>query len=224
MAELEQLLRAVGAELDWPATPEPRFELAPRRRGLRRPVWAAIALAAVAAAVALSVPSARSAILRAFHLGGVTVVRVSTTPRAPAVPLGRYVGPVVGAAKARSMLGAPLRIPPALHPGELHLSGSAVSTLLRTPEPVLLTELPSDGYILKKIAVTSTRLESVSVDGRPGFWLAGPKHVIVFPDAPPRLAGNVLVWQRGTITYRLEAPHLTQAKAQAIAARLNGTS
>ncbi len=223
MTELEQLLRTASAELEWPATPELRLRLS-QRRELRRPLWAAIALAVVAVAVALSVPSARSAILRAFHLGGVTVVRVQTTPRARTVPLGRYVGPVVGPARAQKILGAPLRLPRQLRAGELHLSGAVVSTLLHAPQPVLFSELPSDAFILKKIAASSTRVSYLSVDGWPALWIAGAKHVIVFPDAPPRLAGNVLVWQRRTITYRLEAPGLTLVQARALAAKIDGTS
>jgi len=224
MPELERSLRALAGDLDWPATPELALRLAPRRHDLRRPLLAAVALAVVAAAIAFSVPSARSAILRFFHLGGVTVERVDTLPSARPVQLGRSLGPVVGLARATRIVDGPLRIPPALRPGPLHLDGTVVSTLLHAPEPVLLSELPSDAFILKKVAATSARLEGVTVDGFPGFWLTGPKHVIVFPDAPPRLAGNVLVWQRQSITYRLEAPHLTLEKARAIAARIDGTS
>jgi hypothetical protein len=223
MTELEQRLQALGGELEWPETPALGLRLAPPRRRLH-PGWAAVALAVVAGAVALSIPSARSALLRVFHLGGVTVERVNVRPRARAVPLGRYLGPVVGARVARQVLGRPLRLPPALHPGELHMTGAVVSVLLRAPRPMLLSELPSDVYLLKKIAVTSTHLEGVSVDGQPGFWITGAKHVILFPDAPPRLAGNVLVWQRGSITYRLEAPDLTLARARRVAAEVGGTS
>jgi hypothetical protein len=224
MAELERSLRTLAAELDWPATPEPVLVLAPRRRDVRRALLAAVALAVVAAAVALSVPSARSAILHALHLGSDTVVRVDTLPRAPSVPLGRYVGPAVGTAKARSALGGQLHLPPRLHAGALHLQDSIVSTLLHAPEPVLFSELRSDGYLLKKLTFSSTHVIGVVVDGNAGLWITGAKHVIVFPDAPPRLAGNVLVWQRGTITYRLEAPHLRLADARTIAAQIDGTS
>lgn len=224
MPELERSLRALAVELDWPATPELALRLEPQRRDLRRALLAGVALAVVAAAVAFSVPSARGAILRFFHLGGVTVERVETLPSARPVQLGRSVGPVVGIAKATRIVSGPLRIPATLRPGPLHLEGSVVSTLLHAPEPVLLSELPSDSFILKKIAASSARLEGVTVDGFPGFWLTGPKHVIVFPDAPPRLAGNVLVWQRRFVTYRLESPHLTLTRARSIASQIDGTS
>ncbi len=224
MTELEQRLHALCGELDWPETPAPTLRMEPRPRRRLHPGWAAVALAVVAGAIALSVPSARSAILRVFHLGGVTVERVNVTPRARAVPLGRYVGPVVGAQAARRMLGRPLRVPPALHPGELHMTGAVVSVLLHAPGPVLLSALPSDAYFLKKVAATSAHLEGVTAHGLPGFWITGAKHVVVFPDVPPRLAGNVLVWQKRNITYRLEAPRLTLAKARALAAQLDGTS
>jgi len=78
MTDFERELRALDVE--WPAAPELRLELARRRR-----VRAVVAVALVAAlAAAFAVPQSRSAILRFFHLGGVTVVRVETLPPAAA--------------------------------------------------------------------------------------------------------------------------------------------
>jgi hypothetical protein len=53
--------------------------------------------------------------------------------------------------------------------------------------------------------------EPVTVSGEPGFWISGEPHVLVYldPSGRPfedrvRLVGDVLVWQRGEVTLRLE--------------------
>jgi len=63
---------------------------------------------------------------------------------------------------------------------------------------------------------------SPSVNGRRGVWVAGPAHAVVFRDElgriveSPRLARNVLLWEDGGVTYRLEGG-LTRERALAIA-------
>jgi hypothetical protein len=53
------------------------------------------------------------------------------------------------------------------------------------------------------------------------LWLSGRRHVFFGPGgAPPRLAGNVLVWQHGALTLRLEGRDLTLRRAQGLAAEL----
>src|SRR5215475_9213919 len=94
-------------EVEWPPTPDiaSRLELAPRPS--RR--WVAVAAVAivVAIAAAFAVPQSRSAILRFFHLGGVTVEQVETLPPAEQRPLGAALGQAVGDVDARRALGAP---------------------------------------------------------------------------------------------------------------------
>jgi len=216
MPELERTLRAL--ELAWPETPDVagRLELAPRRRR-RRLALAAAACAAAAVAAAFAVPQSRSAILRVLHLGGVSVVRVGTLPAAEERPLASGLGTPVGAAEAARFLGRPF-LPPGRR--RLYLNDGFVSTLL--PGPVLLTEF-GEPYLLKKIA-GATGAEPVEVaPGVPGLWL-GARHVVVFPGAPPRLAGDVLVWADGHVTYRLEAPSLGRDEAVRLARRILGTA
>ena len=75
-------------------------------------------------------PQSRSAILRFFHLGGVTVVRVETLPPAQERPLAAGLGSAVTDAEAERTLGAPFL--PAGH-GTLYERDGFVSTLLRGP-------------------------------------------------------------------------------------------
>ena len=73
------------------------------------------------------------------------------------------------------------------------------------------------------MAGPDTRIERVTVDGEPGFWLAGAAHGLLYEhpsgavrEARPRLAGHALVWRHGARTLRLEAD-ITKSRALAIA-------
>ena len=84
--------------------------------------------------------------------------------------------------------------------------------------PVLLSEIGvSDPGILKKVIGGSTSVAELTVEGGPGFFLSGSEHVCMFPGAPPRLAGNVLLWQAHGLTLRLEGRGLTRARAVELA-------
>jgi hypothetical protein len=210
MADFEQALRAL--EIDWPPTPEIPLELAPRRR-TRMVVATAVV---IAVAIAFAVPQSRSAILDFFHLGGVTVVRVETLPSAEERPLAAGLGTPVGDAEAARVLGTAFL--PRAH-GTLYERDGFVSTVLRGP--ALLSEFGS-AYLIKKFA-TGT-VESVDVSpGVPALWIAGAPHAVFFPDASPRLAGNVLVWAKGGVTFRLEGHRLEKANALRLAREILGT-
>src|SRR5689334_4564628 len=185
MADLEQRLRALAAELEWPATP--RAAIPARRPRRRRFVVAAAVAVVVALAVALAVPGARSAILRALHLEGVTIERVGVLPAAQERPLGAALGAPIGAEAAEIVLGRPFALPPTVAPPRLRIhGGSVISTLLADPGPLLLTEFRNEvgDVILKKIVGNSTGVEQVAVHGAAGFWIAGAPHVYVEPGAP----------------------------------------
>lgn len=203
-------------EIAWPETPAFRLVFEQRRRA-RWPLAVAAALAAVAAA--FGVPQSRGAILRFLHLGAVTIERVDRLPAAEERPLGAYLGPVVDSAAAAAELGRrPLL--PGLDPAPpLHLANERIVSLLFVyrGEPVLVSELPfTDVGILKKVAAEATRIEPVPN----GLWLSGGAHVFLFPGAPPRLAGNVLLVQRGGLTLRIEGQRLGKEDALRLAAEL----
>ena len=208
MAELEQQLRLLAADLEWPPTPT----LAVRRPSRRWPLVAALA-AALAVGLAFAVPQSRGALLRFFHLGGVSIERVDTLPPAS---LRMSLGARVSRAEARRLLGRPF----AVQIGPVYASGPAVSTLL--PDDVVFSEanVGAGPEILKKYAGGATVVDFLQVGGAPALWIHGFRHVFLAPTLPPRYAGNTLVWQRGPITYRLEGKGLTRAGAVALAQRL----
>jgi len=223
MAELERALQSLAEEVDWPPTPPLAPRLEPRRSQRARALMIVLIAIAVAIGVAFSVPAARSEILRLFHLGGVTIEQISVLPPAQERPLAADLGPQVDSATAEAALGKPVRLPPLNGPPRLHLSGGVVSTLLATPQPVLLSEFRSGSFVLKKIASGASDVVPVTVGRAPGLWISGKQHVLITPQAPPRLAGNVLIWESGGITYRLEGHNLSQHDALHLARQITGT-
>ncbi len=228
MGELERALTALAPEVEWPETPSFALELEPAptvRPRWRRGLVLAVAAALLAIGLAFAVPQARSAILRFFHLGGVTVERVSTLPEAEERPLAAGLGRPVTESEAEAMLGGPVLLPRMRGEPRLHEQDGIVSTLLAVPEPVLLSQFAfgNGPGLLKKVAGGSTGVEWVELaPDLYGLWITGAQHVVFWPAAPPRLAGNVLLWERDGITYRLEGPKLTRERAVELARELLG--
>ncbi len=223
MTDLERALTALAGDVSWPTTPEPAFRLAAReRRDLRRPAFAALALAVAALAVAFAVPSARSAILHFFRIGSARIERVGTLPAAQERPLAALLGSPLSRSEAREVLGAPVHLPAGV---QIHITtGGFLSGLVSTPDgPVLASEIRSlpAAMLVKKVATEATRIEPVSIrPGTPGFWLSGGPHLVLEP-APARLAGDVLLWEDDRITYRLEGRDLRLPTAIAVARQID---
>jgi hypothetical protein len=171
---------------------------------------------------ALAVPQSRGAILRFFGLGAVHIEFVERLPAAQEQPLSARLGPAISIADARDLLGRPPLQPPFTPPPTLHARDGIVSVLfLHEGEPVLLSEIGSGGRLLKKIAGSNTSVQWQRVGDDAAIWMAGDRHVVVFPHAAPQLAGHVLVWQDGNLTLRLEGAHLTLRDALALAEKIN---
>ena len=93
---------------------------------------------------------------------------------------------------------------------------------------VLVTEFRGDlvpQYITKEVG-PGTTLEETSVNGDPGWWIAGQPHTIVIRTGPSdsqpetlRLASDTLVWGHGGVTYRIESG-LSKADAMRLAVGL----
>jgi hypothetical protein len=233
--DLERRLRQLGFELAYPAEPDLVRALRPRlergRPGWRRPLVVAVALALLAFAIAFAVPPARSAILRFFDLGAVSVERVDTLPAARERPFAAGLGRPLALAEAERRVGFELLLPPLGHspPTRVYVRGPhLIATVLDVPvdggrKPVLLVEIAgSDLGIAKKIVQKQTLVAPTTVDGLQGLWIRGP-HVIAYAPTPggfeapvSRRSGNALVWQRGLLTLRLEGD-LTEAQALRLA-------
>src|SRR5436190_23290536 len=110
MTELERALAALGNELEFPPTPDvwPRVAERVQRRRWVRPAVFALAVGALAIGIALAVPPARSAILRFFHIGSVTIERVDTLPAARERSLVAGLGSALSLRDAEKSSGVPL--------------------------------------------------------------------------------------------------------------------
>jgi len=213
MTELERALVALGRELDIPAEPDlrsrvrARIERRPRRR---RAAVLAVALL-VALGIALAVPPARSAILRFFHIGSVTIERVETLPHAQQRSLVAGLGPPLSLGKAEKISRVPLVLN-APKPQRFYAQPGLIATVLHyRGRSVLLAELQGDQMgLTKKFAAPGTSVQPAPI-GTFGLWLEGGKHVLMWSASSGeirqmerRLAGNVLIWTEGNRTYRLE--------------------
>jgi hypothetical protein len=215
MAELERALVQLGRELDLPPEPDLRPRVRERierqRPRYRRALVPALALLLVALGITMAVPDARSAILRFFHIGAATIERVETLPPARERPLTAGLGPALSLHEAEARSGVSL----ILHgprPQRFYAQPGLIATLLHyRGKPVLLAELQADQTgIVKKLAGPGTRVEPAHI-GSFGLWLEGGRHVLIWEagsgevrQIEPRLAGNVLIWNEGARTFRLE--------------------
>ena len=225
MAEVERELRDLGRLLAFPPEPDlvpavlARLDEPRPRFGRRRLLVVALAALVAAIAIAFAVPPARTAILRFFHIGGETIERVQTLPPAQRrSPVAGLAGPM-SVASASRRAGFEPSLPPS-H-GRVYAADGIVSTYLRPR--VVLSEFRGDLGFTKKVVTPKTHIEPLTVDGHDGLWLEGAPHVVMYFDSRNlvhngvvRLAGNVLVWSRGSLTFRLEGP-LTKDEALRLA-------
>jgi hypothetical protein len=201
MTELERALATLGNELEFPQTPDVWQAVADRlqRRRWVRPAVFALAVGALAIGIAMAVPPARSAILKFFHIGSVTIERVETLPPAQTRPFATGLGP----ARAQPTLKLPASVTPLQYYARPGLAAALVRHLGKR---VLVAELQGDEMALyKKVVDADTTVEPVQL-GEFGLWIHGGPHVLMwrYGNAPTRLAGNVLLWLRNGTTYRLE--------------------
>ncbi len=194
---------------------------------LERPVrrwWLVPTLAALAVAGALfAIPQTRAAILDLFRIGGVEVQRVETQPRAPVRPA--ELGREVSLATAERAVDFPLLVPRDLFTA--YLDGPMVN--LRWKRYVLSQWHGEQLPFAQKQVGPASRTVGVEVRGRTGLWITGARHEIIYRDPATdqivaksrRLVGNVLIWEAGDVTYRLEGAR-TVADARAVARNLKG--
>jgi hypothetical protein len=240
MRDLELALAQIGRELDFPETPDlaprvrqrlaagsrPRRSLLPARRGL----VLVFATLAVAVAAVMAVPQSRAAVLEFFGLRGVEIQRVEKLPPVPrqtTLDLGAEVTLDEAVARAGFDVVIPEELgdPDHVYYQDFPVGGMVSFVYGDTQEPrALFTQFRAtvEESIHKKV-LEDTRIEALRIDGQPGFWLTGDPHLFYYVDAQGnfddenvRLAGNVLLWERGRLTLRLEG-ELPRAEALEIA-------
>jgi hypothetical protein len=234
--DLEQQLIDLGSALEIPEAPDlvaaVRDRLPSRRaRRIRRPmlgvrrrsVLLGIALAVLLAGTAAAIPPVRHAIERVFGIKGAVVERV---PKLPALPSGArlHLGRAIPVANARHAASFTALLPPSGVSAAYVANDVAGGRISLTAGRLLVIEFrgTSRPFILKMIAV-GTRVIRARVGSEPAAYLEGAPHEVFFLDAhgnartdDVRLAGNVLLWQHGSLTVRIEgARSLREALALA---------
>jgi hypothetical protein len=228
MSELELRLNALRDEIDWPETPE--FELTLERTQARRlplrplALGFAILLAVLAGVLALS-PGARSAFLEIFHIRGATVERLETLPDVPAQRLD--FGERVSRTEAERRSGFPV-VDLGGKPDAIFIRPDGlVSVVYGDPDRPRLVLSQARGAIfegfMKKTGGSGTIVRYVTIKGRPGLFVTGDEHYVMFrdrygniTDEKTYLAGTVLLWNRGPLLLRLEGD-MTLAEARRLA-------
>jgi hypothetical protein len=224
VSELELALVALGRELEEPEAPDltaaVRARLQTRRRAfpVRRVALAVAVLALALLGATLAIPDARSALLRALHIGGARVELVDELPDVPAgTGLEAALGEPVSLDDARRDAGFDLRetdeAPDRVYLGER----GTVWFLYGAPEGVrlLVAQTPrhaiDEPLLFKKLTAQGTSVERVRVNNSPGVYLGGALHYLFLIDEfgepvedSARLARNVLLWDEGGVAYRLE--------------------
>ena len=206
---------------DHPAPARPRL-------GRRRRLVVIPGFALVAAGMLAAIAPAREAVLDLFEIGGETIRPVPTLPPArTAIEPQSDLGERVTVAEVRERSPFAIRAPAVADlgpPDEVYRleppPGGLVSFVWRarpglpkasaTGAGLLMTQVTGTAIPEKGLDPSAVR-EEVRVDGKRGLWITGGPHVLGYLDErdqfrteTTRLAGNVLVWSEGAVTYRLE--------------------
>lgn len=221
----EQELRALAAWVELPEERDLAQAVRARLRGRpfrRRALVLVLAAALVAVAVAFAVPPARSAILRVFHLRGVRIEYVDRLPNVQTTPLD--LGIAIRRADAERTAGfRPLASDLLGEPDEISWDGSLLWYRYgRTRLLVSQFRGRERLDLVKKVVEPQTMITPVYVNGEPGYFITGGKHFLylasggVVRQELVRLGREVLLWQHGPLTLRLEGD-LTLGQALKIA-------
>ena len=222
--------RLYNAAEDWcPATPpvaeRARRRLPARPDPARRPPTRTLVIALAALVVA-------GGAVAATVLDVIPGVRLRHVERLPSSALARPLdaGRPVTLAEAKRIAPFTLLTPSGLEETPRYYidrdqAHSPVFTAVYG-SGLVLTEWTGGPVLFDKLLTYEGRTEYVDVGGAPGIWIEGPEHAAFYLGLSGnehriggRLAGNVLVWQRNTRTYRLEAD-ISRDRALELAASL----
>ena len=127
-------------------------------------------------------------------------------------------------ATAEQRLGFHFLLPPGEHPTHVRVRGALGSVFLeQNGKPLVLSEFRGDVFqLMKKVAGPATSVAVFAIDGNPAIWVEGATHFLYLTrygaarELPIAVHGNVLLWQRGGLTLRLQG-RLDRAAAVRVA-------
>ena len=193
----------------------PRFSLPSRRRTVLILIAALLAVAAAAAAAKLVI-----------DFGAVRIREAPTPPlHVPsAVPSGSAFGRPTTLAEAEAETGLDAVVPPALGSPDRAWTDTGVPDATRIvlawraspdlpaidglPWGTVLYEFRGDAAVAVKTLGEGTQLRTTRIGGHVAYFITGEHEIALLTDdgtyARYSVAGNVLLWQEGGLTLRLE--------------------
>lgn len=245
-ADLVPAVRArIGTERAgglWALLRAPRVAFVPALATLALLLAATLAFQPIAATAAEALGLGRLIIFRSAATPSPAPTRSAQTP-APQSAVLADARRVASVEEASREAGFAVLVPAALGvPDEVHVRSSSqgatvflvyaprsdIPAAKQTGIGVLVTQAPGtlEKPLLGKVLTRNSRLEEVTVNGRPGVWIEGAPHQMFFRGASGefvtdtlRLAGNVLAWDQGGVFVRLEAD-LVRDRALAVASSM----
>jgi hypothetical protein len=124
------------------------------------------------------------------------------------------LGPPIGVYAQGSQLGSRLSAVYGANPA--FPAGSNPPVVGGRPVAIIVMELPGllDQGFLKKVIGPDTTIRAQAVNGHEGFWIEGAPHALIYvgpngqvTDDAIRMVGNVLAWNDGDLTFRIEGAH-----------------
>ncbi len=180
------------------------------------------ALVVLVASLLLISPRARQAVADFLGVAGIEIE--FELELEPPIGEGLGLGGPVSLEEASDSVGFGVSVPSVLdEPDGVYLSDGRVNMVWKGQETLpaagntgvgllyiqFASGVGSDGFV--KALGPETVVLSIEVSGSTGFWIEGAPHIISYEDASgnrleetTRLAGNVLMWDAGGVTHRIE--------------------
>lgn len=206
----EQQIHDLAQQFDYPPTPNVRVEMG--RIGRKQPMPRlayGLAILLILCASLLAVPEVRATVAAVLRLGAVEIVE---TPVLPTVPTTIYDLPDLPGRTTLDAVEPPVAIPTILDQPDavfVHRVFSDTVTLYWRDEQVVLQRLNGSTFATK---LQPTATLETTVNGYPALWITGAHWLTIYDEqfAPIEglaryVEGNVLIWQVGDVTYRLES-------------------
>ena len=211
-----------------PASAAGRVTGRPMRRGLVLALAALLVLAAVAGAVGLGLPGLRIIFGEGPGTRPSAEATLGPSPSESISPLGASLalGTALPFADVERLAGFDVLLPtkPDLgSPDAAYINGQRAALVWNSRPDLPETLSPGVGLVLsefrgnvdegffQKILGSDSTLTRVTVGGSRGYWINGAPHFFMYVDPDGkflqddhRVVGDVLLWTKGDVTYRLE--------------------
>jgi hypothetical protein len=229
---VEALLADLGQHVDWPEPSDlvpglsRRLAFPPVRRRRRRWISVTATLVALVALLLLISPQARQAVATLLGVAGIEIEFEAEL--AEPIGEGLGLGLAVGLEGAADSVDFIVSLPEVLgQPNDVYFSdrpnGGRVNMVWEGNESLPAAGATGVGLLysqfrgglngerLIKAVGPDSHVVPVEVDGSSAFWIEGAPHLVSYVDVSgtlveetTRLAGNVLMWEIGGVTHRIE--------------------